>query len=309
MSPNRYDATLVKGISKYQELAFHFMPNRTNSNFLHNIKLDLEETNIFLDKVNKDRDDQSKITLFEIILASLVRTVVIRDRSNRFVAGRRLWQRNEITISFVVKREKTIEGDEVNAKTCFSPYDTLETISNKMKKYINKARHGENPNDKDVQTFGKLPRFILSMIAGILRKTENWNMPIKRITKTLPFYSTVFLAHLGSLNMDGGFHHLFEMGTTGFFITLSKVRKDYVINQETGEMSIKPVIDMSINIDERIADGIYWGATLDHIRDFVEHPAQMMEPIAVTDEMLEKLALKDYPPSSKKKKRGKKITA
>jgi len=302
MSPKRYDATLVKGISKFMEFTFLFMPKRSISNFLHNMKLDLSETHEFLEKVNKDRDEQSKITLFELIVSSLARTLVVRPKANRFIGGGRLWQRNHISISFVVKRELSEVGDEVNAKLYFSPYDTLETISQKMKDNIDEARHGENPNDKDTQVFGKLPRFVLRMITKFLVRSENKNRPIKRLTRDLPFYSTVFLAHLGSLNMDGGFHHLFDMGTTGYFVTLSKVRKDYVMNQDTDEMEIKPVIDMSINIDERMADGIYWGPTLDCFRDFIEHPAQMMEQVDVTDELLEKLVLKDFPPSHEKKK-------
>ena len=121
---------------------------------------------------------------------------------------------------------------------------TIHHSLQKMKGNIDEARHGENPNDKDIQDFGKLPRFILRWITKFMWRSERKNRPIKRFTRDLPFYSTVFLAHLGSLNMDGGYHHLFDLGTTGYFITLSKARKDYVINQETGDMKIKQVIDM-----------------------------------------------------------------
>ncbi len=302
--PRRHDATLVKNISKFQEFTFHIMPKKTNSNALCNMIIDLEETYAFLDKINKNREFE--ITLFEIALLALARAVTVKSRANRFIAGRRLWQRNEVSISFVVKREKVVDGKEVNATIRFSPYDTLETVSKKMKHYIEEARHGENPNDKDIELFGKLPRIFLRLIAAMMRVTEKLNMPIKRVTKDLPFYSTIFLANLGSLGLPGAFHHLFELGTTSFFIVLGKVHLASVIDQKTGAPSVKRVIDMSINFDERMADGVYYGPVLDYIRDFLEHPAQLMEPVEVTEELLQKLMLKDYPPKNKRKKQRKK---
>ena len=127
MSPRRPDATLVKSTSKFHELMFHLMPRKTNLNFMHHMTLDLDNTFSFLDEVNKDRDE--KITLFEVILTGLQRVAIVKPKVNRFIKGRRLWQRNELSINFVVKREKTEAGEEVNALIRFSPYETLETVS------------------------------------------------------------------------------------------------------------------------------------------------------------------------------------
>ncbi|MHA1776930.1 MAG: hypothetical protein ACTSWC_09145, partial [Promethearchaeota archaeon] len=69
MAPHRPDATLVKGISKYQELAFHIMPRRNDSFALFPMKIDVDNAINYLEKTNVNRSD--KITLFDIILTAL----------------------------------------------------------------------------------------------------------------------------------------------------------------------------------------------------------------------------------------------
>jgi hypothetical protein len=63
-------------------------------------------------------------------------------------------------------------------------------------------------------------------------------------------------------------------------------------------------MDLNINIDERVADGIYWGTTLSLIKNLIENPKQLLTPANVTNEMLEKLKLKEYPPKKKIKKKN-----
>lgn len=266
---------------------------------MHHMTLNLENTFAFMDDVNQSREE--KITLFEVILTGLQRVVIKKPKVNRFIKGRRLWQRNELSINFVVKREKNEAGEEVNALVRFSPYDTLETASKRIKEAVHNARKGENPNAKDVKLFGSLPRFVIRLIAKSLRFLDNINMPPYTVTKELPFYCTAFVANLGSLSMDGGYHHLFELGTTELFIVISKVRYDQVVDQKTKQVKVARVIDLDFNIDERVVDGIYWGKVLEIIRDFIENPTQLMKPVHVTEERLEQLQLKDYPAASKRK--------
>lgn len=290
--PRRPDGTLVEGISKYQELTFHIMPRRNDSFALFPMKIDVEHTLEYLDKINEGRS--LKITMFDVILTALARTACIRYRANRFVSGRRLWQRNELKVSFVVKREKTDDGEEVNATLTFKPDDTIFTVIDRLENQIDSARHGENPNAKDVKTFGAMPRFLIRLIIKLVWKLDKMNFPIYSLTKDLPMYSTVYLAHLGSLNMHAIFHHLFEMGTTSIFLVVGKIHKDTVVDQETGEVKVHRIMHMNFNLDERIADGIYWGKTLDILQDFIEHPEQMETPLELTPKQIAKLKLKDF---------------
>lgn len=162
--PKRPDAELVPNISKFRELEFHIMHGRNESVVYFEQQVDLTKPLAYLKKYNEGKDLKDQLTLFQIFLSAGVRTVTLRHHLNRFVSGRRLWQRNQILFSFVVKKEKTEEGDEVNAMIEFDPFDNLESVQKKVDAHIYEARHGENKNEKDIKLFGSLPRWLIKLI-------------------------------------------------------------------------------------------------------------------------------------------------
>jgi len=291
--PRRPDAELVK-TSKFHELEFYIMRKKLDSIIFSKTQIDLTHTNEFLEEYNKGRVEEDKLTLFQIYLAACVRTVTKRYKINRFVSGRRLWQRNQIILSFVVKKEKTEDGEEVNAMIEFDPYDTLETVQKTVSHHLYESRFGVNKNEQDVKFWGSMPRWSIRFIFWLMRWTDERNFPIYSFTKDIPMWSTAFLAHLGSIDVEAVYHHLFELGTTGVLITFGKMHKAPVINEETDKIKVKNVMNLRISIDDRIASGSYTGPTIDMLKDFIENPEPLIEPPNLTDKQLDKLMLKKY---------------
>ncbi|MHA1345212.1 MAG: 2-oxo acid dehydrogenase subunit E2 [Candidatus Heimdallarchaeaceae archaeon] len=291
--PRRPDAELVK-TSKFHELEFYIMRKKLDSIIFSKTQIDLTHTNEFLEEYNKGRVEEDKLTLFQIYLAACVRTVTKRYKINRFVSGRRLWQRNQIILSFVVKKEKTEDGEEVNAMIEFDPYDTLETVQKTVSHHLYESRFGVNKNEQDVKFWGSMPRWSIRFIFWLMRWTDERNFPIYSFTKDIPMWSTAFLAHLGSIDVEAVYHHLFELGTTGVLITFGKMHKAPVINEETDKIEVKNVMNLRISIDDRIASGSYTGPTIDMLKDFIENPEPLIEPPNLTDKQLDKLMLKKY---------------
>ncbi len=291
--PRRPDAELVK-TSKFNELMFHFMLKRNESAIYFDIQVDLTRTFEFLEEFNKDRDEKDKLTLFQIMLTAGARTVTLRPKVNRFVSGRRLWQRNKIIFGFVVKKEKTDEGEEVNAMIEFDPYDTLDTVQKRVSAAIHEARFGENQNEQDVKLIGALPRWVMNLLFKYIMWSDQKNFAPYSVIKTTPMWVTAFIAHLGSINMDAAYHHLFEIGNAGLFITIGRIHKAAVVNQETEEIVVKKVMNCRISIDDRIADGAYTGPAVYMLRDLIESPESLVDPPELTHEQLDKLMLKKY---------------
>lgn len=291
--PRRPDAELVK-TSKFHELEFYIMRKKLDSTIFNKTQIDLTHTNEFLEEYNKGRVEEDKLTFFQIYLAACVRTVTKRYKINRFVSGRRLWQRNQIILSFVVKKEKTEDGEEVNAMIEFDPYDTLETVQKTVYHHLYESRYGVNKNEQDVKFWGSMPRWSIRFIFWLMRWTDERNFPIYSFTKDIPMWSTAFLAHLGSIDVDAVYHHLFELGTTGVLITFGKMHKAPVINEETDKIEVKNVMNLRISIDDRIASGSYTGPTIDMLKDLIENPEPLVEPPNLTDKQLDKLMLKKY---------------
>ncbi len=299
--PRRPDAELVK-TTKFHEIEFLIMRKKTQSEIHYKTQVDLTRTLEFLEKFNQDKAEEDKITLFQIYLTAAVRAITLRPKINRFVSGRRLWQRNRIIISFVVKKEKTEDGEEINAMIEFDPYDTLATVQGNVNEHLYEARHGVNKNEQDVELMKRLPRFLIRFIFWLMRWTDEHNMPMHFLTKDVPMWSTVFLAHLGSINIPAVYHHLFEYGTTGILITFGKMLKAQVVDQETDKVDIRKVMEMKVSIDDRIASGSYTGPTIDFVRKLIENPEPLLTPPDLTDEQLDKLMLKKYKKNEKQKK-------
>ncbi|NHJ87192.1 MAG: hypothetical protein FK734_17140 [Asgard group archaeon] len=291
--PRRPDAELVK-TTKFRELEFHIMHGRNESIIYYDTLIDLTHTFEFLEEYNKNRSEDDKLTLFQIFLAACTRAVALRPKVNRFVSGRRLWQRNQIIFSFVVNKDKTEQGEEVNAMIELDPFDTLESVQKIISKHINEARYGENPNEKDIKFFGGLPRFLIRFIFWFARWMDEHNLPLYSITKDMPLFCTAFIGHLGSIGVDAVYHHPFELGTASLLLIMGKIHKAAIVNQESGEIEVKEAMNVRISIDDRIASGIYTGPTVDILKELVEHPEPLLKPPELTDEQLDKLMLKKY---------------
>lgn len=80
--------------------AFHAVPASTRNDavvyFEH--RLDLHQTLDYLDRWN-DGPARPRLILFHLLMTALARTLHERPRMNRFVAGRRIYQRNAVEIS------------------------------------------------------------------------------------------------------------------------------------------------------------------------------------------------------------------
>lgn len=290
--PRRPDATLVKNITKFHEFEFHIMRGRNESSILFDLDIDLRKTLPYLERVNKGLK-KKKLTLFHIILCACVRTMALRPKLNRFVSNRRLWQRNQIITSFVVKRNLDENAESTTAKISFSPYETLETIANKINDHLNQARESSGETDKQIEFYSKLPRVVLRFIFWLLRWLDERNIVLYSITKDMPMWSSAFLANIGSIGLPSAYHHLYELGTIGFFLVIGKVDNKLFIDQKTGDISAGEGVSIRINMDDRISEGIYAAKAVEYIKSFVENPQLLETPPELTQEQIETLCLKD----------------
>ena len=291
--PRRPDGELVK-TSKFHELEFHVMNKRSESIVYFDTTIDLTNPIKFLEDYNKNRRDEDKVTLFQLYLAAGVRTIALRPKINRFISGRRMWQRNQISISFIVLKKKEEYGEEVIPTIEFDPFDALDDVQKRVSSEINKARKETHETEKIVNAFSLLPRFGLRFIAWLLKTTDKMNLRLLKLTKDYPFWSTAFVAHLASINADAVYHHFYDLGSVSLFFTLGKMHLAPVVNQETGEIEVKKVMNIRATIDERISPGNYLSPTIDLLKDLIENPEPLLKRPELTDEQLDKLMLKKY---------------
>ena len=266
----RKDAVLLNDPDPFHSIVPYVMPKRTEAEVSTTILLDITDLLKFIDKQNKKNGTNYK--LFHCICTAVAKMIYHRPKLNIFVAGRKYWQRNDITLSFVAKQKFEDEAVETLMTLKVTEDMNLDSISKIILGDVQKARSAGNNNlDKTMEFIGKLPRFVLEIFFWILARMEYHGIYPEDLKKGDPNYTTCLLANLGSIKADSCYHHLSNFGTNSMMITIGTMRKD---------ANGRDVVDITATLDERIADGFYFARSLQFGQYLIEHPKLLMDKIS-----------------------------
>lgn len=291
----RVDGTYLNNLHAFRRMIPYLMKTRTESILFYKVSMDLTKTLPFLEKINADRIAEEKITLFHIMLAAANRTIALRPQLNRFVMGKRLYQRNTLSINMVLKQEMTEKGLEINKKLYFQPEDTLYDIAEKANIAIKKAKQKKDrqvdQDEKEINFLTRLPRFLLVLIMKLYNFLDYFNMAPASMVKADPLYCSVFLASLGSMGLDSLYHHMFEWGTNSVFMLVGKIKKEVFVDEKEN-IGVRDVVSVSFSLDDRVSEAIYFKKALDLVQGFVENPELLEHPADIPDNIRQELNLK-----------------
>ena len=223
----RCDGNLIRGLPSFRIINPFVMRGRTESAIYFSHQIRIRKTLDFIRRYGRENAGNGvRITVFHIIICALVRTLAQRPQLNRFISGRRIYQRNRIQVSFIVKKQLTEEAKETNAKISFSPCETLETIVRKINAEVKKARdEAGNESDWEIDFVTKLPRSVLSLVVAGFKLLDYFGLAPRSMIELDPLYTSVYLANLGSVGMDAPFHHLYEWGNASIFAAIGQIKK------------------------------------------------------------------------------------
>ena len=289
---NRKDGTYIRDLPYFTRLTPYLMPTRTEACIYFEQDFDVTKALAYVHAVNAaSPPGEKRLTLFQVFLCATARTIAMRPKLNRFVAGFRYYQRNGIVFNFVAKKELTDEGAEINVTLPFSPYETLATLPPKVSSYVSRVKKGETTDADDLnKLLARLPRFANRIVFGAVNFLDYHNALPLSFTSGLPFYSSVFFTNVGSVGIDAPFHHNFELGTCGLFVAIGKIRKESVTD-ESGRIERRDKVKVTFTYDDRIADGIYCGRAIDLLRSLVEDPALLEAPPELSPDQLAELGI------------------
>lgn len=258
----------------------YLMPNRADNEAHINVDVDCRPLDAFLAKKNEGRTED-KYTYFHLFLAAAVKCFVLRPRMNRFISGNRLYMRDHISVSFVVKKKFEDKAEEGLAYKHYDENDTIDTLHESIMEEIHQCRREDVlDNSTDMMTkLLKLPRWMLRIIVNILFALDrNGKVPYDLI-KADPNYSSIFMTNLGSIGMDSGYHHLNNWGTNSFF---GMIGKKHLAPEwhEDGTCTVRPVISLGFTLDERIGDGYYYAGTMRLLSKILENPELLEQPFS-----------------------------
>ena len=123
---------------------------------------DVTELLPFLDAKNATHPDY-KTTVFHALIMSVARMLKERPKMNYFIQGRRMYERFDISLSFVCKRRFQDNGEE--ALMFFIPKEdeTLDSMSYRIAGEVQETRKSESSTggiDAVIDGFAKIPRLL-----------------------------------------------------------------------------------------------------------------------------------------------------
>ena len=277
---DRRDARWVKAPG-LQTVMGYLLPKRTDCEVFLNDTLDATELLRYLEEKNAAHPEY-KTTVFHAAITAMARVVRERPLMNRFIQGYRMYERNEISISFVVKRRFADGADESLMVLVPRDSDTLDDISRRIVGEVRETRKSEHSTggvDALLDGFAKLPRFVLMVAVRIIRWLDFWGINPKALTEGDPNYTTILTSNLGSIQTPAVYHHLNNYGTNSIMITIGTLHKEELLMPD-GHKEIRDVIDVSATLDERIADGFYFARSMRLIRHVFAHPELLDKPLS-----------------------------
>lgn len=276
---DRRDGRWVKAPGLQTVMAY-LMPKRTDCEVYLNDKLDATELLQYLEQKNAQHPEY-KTTVFHCMIMSMARMVRERPKMNRFIQGYRMYERDEISISFVVKRRFSDGGEESLMVLVPKDDDTLDTVSRKIVGDVRETRRSETSTggvDALLDGFAKLPRPILMLAIRIIRYLDFWGINPKVLTEGDPNYTTILCSNLGSIKAPAVYHHLNNYGTNSVMVTVGTLHKEELVMPD-GTKAIRDVIDFGATLDERIADGFYFARSLRLMKHIFAHPELLDQPL------------------------------
>ncbi len=268
---DRYDGRRIRKCDPLNIITPFLMRERNDSEVFFDAEVDVTKID---EAIKEKRNEGIRIGFLDYLVANLVRTVSQFPRLNRFVAGKRLYARDDLRISLVVKKEMKIESDETSIKFKFDRDNTVNEVNQLMRSEIEKNKGGpgkKNDTDSVVSVLNHLPRCLLSFVVWSLRTLDYYGHMPKLIHEVSPMHTSIFVTNFGSLGADPIYHHIYNFGTTSIFIAFGKKKTLRMINKE-GKLVTKKVIKLRFVADERIADGYYLARSLQYFISLFQHP-------------------------------------
>ncbi len=263
---HRTDGYRVRTDDPMYEIAAYVMDKRYDaSNFIKQ-DIDLEDLQDYIKKCRRKGISMSHMA---IIIAGYIRLVSQNPYLNRFVMNKRIYARNHFCVSFVTltqdKRNSTVN------KVYFNLDDDIFTVSRKLNEVIEKSHSTseETAMDKLATKLVRAPG-LLSIAVGFFKFLDKYFTLPFSIVNASPFHTSLFVTNLASIRMGAVYHHIYEFGTTGIFVSMGQPVKKLVKNGEMIEEH--KFLELGIVTDERIADGHYYSRCFRELKKFYRDP-------------------------------------
>ncbi len=273
---DRKDGRKIRSLAPLETLSPYLMVTRNEAVTYMIDKFDTTEADRYVRQ--KRANGLEGFGLLHIILAAYVRMISQRPRINRFIAGQKIFARNNIEINMVVKKKLSADQVETVIKIIFEPTDTADEVYARFEDALEKAfAEGENDLDGTARILNYTPGLLKKFTVWLIKVFDYFGLLPKALLRVSPFHGSMFITSLGSLGIPPVFHHLYNLGNVPIFMAFGAKRYENQIS-DSGAAVKKKFIDYTFVTDERICDGFYFASGLKLFRAYLARPSVLDFP-------------------------------
>ncbi len=245
--------------------------------------VDITNIERYLDE--KHKEGYTDLALLHVLLTAYARVVSDRPGINRFLAGQRIYARNNIECVMTIKKELSLESPDTCIKVELDPRDNVYNVYKKFQKTVKAAIEEESDFDNVAKLLTKLPRPILRGIVSFLKWLDYHGWLPKALMKVSPFHGSMIVTSMGSLGIPAIYHHLYDFGTLPVFISYGNVFTADAIKRD-GTRERHHFITIKVVTDERICDGYYYASAFKRLKRYLLHPETLDKTLeSVTEDV------------------------
>ena len=278
----RFDGYKLKNIPSFQKLIPYTMKTRVGSTNYFETSYDIGEVVKYIAEKNRKLEENfdpnnpiKQYTYTQFFIALIVRMFALRPRLNRFVSRKNIYQRHNIEIAYMAKKDFSDEGDQSTTVETFERDSNIDDVGYIIHDSIKGVKETTDDNTGDFADFlFKLPNFLVSFIIWIFDALTYIGYCPAVLRKIDIMQSSVLFTNVGSIGLEKApHHHLYDRGTSSLLISVGRVRKEKYLTDNGIEE--REVVDFKISMDERIADGFYFIKSFDLLKEILDNPQQL----------------------------------
>ena len=190
---DRYDGRRVRHSDPANVIIPFIMKTRNDAQVEFDAEIDISNVE---NRIRERRKNGESISFLDYFFTALIRTVAEYPRLNRFIAGRRLYSRDDLALSIVVKKEMNIETEATPVKMIFEKDSSVDDVAELLQKTITANKGGtgiKNDTDKFMNIINRLPRFLFSFVIDFLTFLDFYGHMPKFIHRLSPFHTSMFV--------------------------------------------------------------------------------------------------------------------
>ncbi|MGI6498223.1 MAG: hypothetical protein ACOX0U_05300 [Oscillospiraceae bacterium] len=274
---DRYDGRRVRSLPPMQYITPFVMRTRNDAHLFFETRIEVGKSEEYIRSMRLK--GMRGFGFMHLVIAAYVRVVSQRPAMNRFISGQRIFQREDIVLSMMVKKGMKLNEQETGIKVMFEPDDTVYEVYSKMQEAIEEARAASDSTSLDsvARVLVRLPALILRFFVFLMHLLDYFGLMPKAIHHASPFHASLFVSNLGSLGIRPVFHHLYNFGNVPAFLTFGAKYVE-ITPDRSGNLQKKKYIDYTVVLDERISDGHYMASALKYLEHLLKNPHELNIP-------------------------------